>query len=225
MRILIVEDEERMALTIQQLLSTQRMLSDIASDGEAGLDAAMSGIYDLIILDIMLPRMDGLEVMRRLREKGWQTPVLLLTARGTVPDRVRGLNAGADYYLTKPFASSELLACVRALLRRPGELRPDSLSYGDLTLSVETGVLSCGAESIQLSKKELELMRLLMGAAGAPVDRETLLLKVWGYDNMPESNVLDAYMSFLRKKLQHLQSQVEVTSRRQIGYCLREKGL
>ncbi|MCD8115569.1 MAG: response regulator transcription factor [Oscillospiraceae bacterium] len=219
----IVEDEERMALTIQQLLSTQRMMSDIASDGEAGLDAAMSGIYDLIILDIMLPKLDGLEVMHRLRDSGWQTPVLLLTARGSVSDRVRGLNAGADYYLPKPFASSELLACVRALLRRPGELRADTLSYGDLTLSTETGVLSCGAESIQLSKKELELMRLLMGSGGAPVDRETLLLKVWGYDSMPESNVLDAYMSFLRKKLQHLRSHVEVTSRRQIGYCLREK--
>ncbi|MCC8356715.1 MAG: response regulator transcription factor [Oscillospiraceae bacterium] len=223
MRVLIVEDEERMALTIQQLLSTQRMLSDIASDGEAGLDSAMSGIYDLIILDVMLPKLDGLEVVRRLRAKGRQIPVLLLTARGEVPDRVRGLNAGADYYLTKPFASSELLACVRALLRRPEELRPDTLVYGDLTLSVETGILSCGTERIQLSKKELELMRLLMGSGGAPVERETLLLKAWGYDNMPESNVLDAYMSFLRKKLQHLQSNVEVTSRRQIGYCLREK--
>ncbi|MCD7768676.1 MAG: response regulator transcription factor [Oscillospiraceae bacterium] len=222
MRILIIEDEERMALTIQQLLSTQRMMSDIASDGEAGLDAAMSGIYDLIILDIMLPKLDGLEVMHRLRDSGWQTPVLLLTARGSVSDRVRGLNAGADYYLPKPFASSELLACVRALLRRPGELRSDTISYGDLTLSTETGVLSCGAESIQLSKKELELMRLLMSSGGTPVDRETLLLKAWGYDSMPESNVLDAYMSFLRKKLQHLRSHVEVTSRRQIGYCLRE---
>lgn len=224
MRILIIEDEERMALTIQQLLNTQRMISDIAPDGETGLDAALSGIYDLVILDVMLPGMDGLEVMRRLRAGGGQTPVLMLTARSAVPDRVRGLNTGADYYLTKPFASSELLACVRALLRRPGAIRADSLSFGDLTLSVETGVLSCGAESIQLSKKELELMHLLISAAGTPVDRETLLLKAWGYDNMPESNVLDAYMSFLRKKLQHLQSQVEISTRRQIGYCLRERG-
>lgn len=223
MRILIVEDEERMALTMQGLLRTQKLMSDIAADGEAGLDSALAGIYDLIILDVMLPKLDGMEVVRRLRHMGKQTPVLMLTAKSTLPDRVEGLDAGADYYLAKPFASSELLACVRALLRRPGQLRPDTLEYGDLALSVETGVLSHGADSIQLSKKELELMRLLIAAAGAPVERETLLLKAWGYDDMPESNVLDAYMSFLRKKLSHLQSGLDIVSRRNIGYCLAER--
>ena len=145
MRILIVEDEERMAKTIQSLLKKQNYLSDIAADGEAGLDCILSGIYDLVILDVMLPKLDGFQVLQQIRAQGVTVPVLLLTARSSVTDRIEGLDKGADYYLPKPFASGELLACIRALLRRPRELDSSTLVFGDIALDEEGGVLSGGA--------------------------------------------------------------------------------
>ncbi len=220
MRILIVEDEERMAKTIQSLLKKQNYLSDIASDGEAGLDCILSGIYDLVILDVMLPKLGGFQVLERIRAQGIMVPVLLLTARSSVTDRIEGLDKGADYYLPKPFASGELLACIRALLRRPREMESSTLMYGDIALDEEGGVLSCGAFSVALNSRELELMRILMRSEGAPVSRESLLVKVWGFDTSPESNVVDAYMSFLRKKLSFIQSEVGIESVRRIGYYL-----
>ena len=220
MRILIVEDEPRMAATIQSLLKQQNYLSDIAGDGEAGLDCLLSGIYDLVILDVMLPKMDGFAVLEKARAQGIPTPVLMLTARAAVTDRIAGLDKGADYYLTKPFASGELIACVHALLRRPRELDDDTLSFGDLSLNTETGCLSAGEHQVSLNKRELELLRLLMRAGGKPVTRESLLVKVWGFDTSPESNVVDAYMSFLRKKLSFIDSSVTISSLRRIGYCL-----
>ena len=220
MRFLIVEDEERMAKTIQSLLKKQNYLSDIAADGEAGVDCILSGIYDLVILDVMLPKMDGFQVLETIRAKGITTPVLLLTARSTVTDRIEGLDKGADYYLPKPFAGGELLACIRALLRRPRELDSGALTYGDVSLDEESGVLTCGTEHVSLNSRELELMRILMRSAGTPVSRETLLVKVWGYDASPESNVVDAYMSFLRKKLSFIHSKVGIESVRRIGYYL-----
>ena len=220
MRILIVEDEERMAKTIQSLLKKQNYLSDIAADGEAGLDCVMSGIYDLVILDVMLPKMDGFRVLDTIRARGVTTPVLLLTARSSVTDRIEGLDRGADYYLPKPFASGELLACVRALLRRPREMEAEAVTFADLSLDEDSGVLSCGGESVSLNSRELELMRLLMRGAGAPISRESLLVKVWGFDTSPESNVVDAYMSFLRKKLSFIHSRAGIESVRRIGYYL-----
>lgn len=219
-RILIVEDEDRMAKTIQSLLKKQNYLSDIASDGEAGVDCILSGIYDLVILDVMLPKMDGFQVLETIRAQGVTIPVLLLTARSSVNDRIEGLDRGADYYLPKPFASGELLACIRALLRRPREIDTEAVRFGDLSLDEESGVLSCGGESISLNSRELELMRILLRGAGTPVSRESLLVKVWGFDTSPESNVVDAYMSFLRKKLSFIRSRTEIESVRRIGYYL-----
>ena len=220
MRILIVEDEERMARTIQSLLKKQNYLSDIAPDGEAGVDCIMSGIYDLVILDVMLPKLDGFQVLEQIRAGGIVTPVLLLTARSSVTDRIEGLDKGADYYLPKPFAGGELLACIRALLRRPREMDSGAVTFGDLSLDVDGGVLTCGTDYVSLNSRELELMRVLMRAAGTPVSRESLLVKVWGYDASPESNVVDAYMSFLRKKLGFIRSGVGIESVRRIGYYL-----
>lgn len=220
MRILIVEDEERMAKTIQSLLKKQNYLSDIAPDGEVGVDCILSGIYDLVILDIMLPKLDGFQVLETIRSKGITTPVLLLTARSSVTDRIEGLDKGADYYLPKPFAGGELLACIRALLRRPRELETGALTYGDVSLDEESGILTCGTVQVSLNSRELELMRILMHNAGAPVSRESLLVKVWGFDTSPESNVVDAYMSFLRKKLNFIHSKVGIESVRRIGYYL-----
>lgn len=220
MRILIVEDEERMAKTIQSLLKKQNYMSDIAADGETGLDCILSGIYDLVILDVMLPKMDGFQVLEAARARDVPTPVLLLTARSSVADRIAGLDKGADYYLAKPFSSGELLACVRALLRRPREMDNGLTAYGDLLLDENGGTLTCGERSVNLNGRELELMRLLMHSGGAPVSRESLLTKVWGFDQSPESNVVDAYMSFLRKKLNFIQSQTGINGLRRIGYVL-----
>ena len=220
MRILIVEDEERMAKTIQSLLKKQNYLADIASDGEEGVDCILSGIYDLVILDVMLPKLDGFQVLERIRERGISVPVLLLTARSSVTDRIEGLDRGADYYLPKPFAGGELLACIRALLRRPREMENGSVSFGDLSLHEESGVLTCAAAHVSLNSRELELMRILMHNAGTPASRESLLVKVWGFDASPESNVVDAYMSFLRKKLAFIHSRVGIESVRRIGYYL-----
>ncbi len=220
MRILIVEDELRMAQTIRSLLKNQNYISDIASDGEQGLDSILSGIYDLVILDVMLPKLDGFSVLKAVRDEGVQVPVLILTARSSVAERIEGLNRGADYYLAKPFSAGELLACIRALLRRPRELDSSELEFGDLRLNVETGNLSCGENDVQLNKREFEILRMLMRNRGHTVTRELLLEKVWGIDTSPESNVVDAYMSFLRKKLSFIGSTVSITSLRRIGYCL-----
>ena len=220
MRILIVEDEHRMAVVIQGLLRQEGYNSDIASDGEQGLDCILSGIYDLVILDVMLPKMDGFKVLETVRSRGVQVPVLLLTARSAVTDRVEGLNKGADYYLPKPFSTAELLACIRALLRRPREMDSSTIEFGDLSLDMESGNLVCGDNSIQLNKRELELLSMLMKGNGAPVTRESLFTKVWGIEASPESNILDAYMSFLRRKLSFIHSRTEIINRRRIGYYL-----
>jgi DNA-binding response OmpR family regulator len=223
-RILIVEDEKRMAQTIQGLLRHQNYLSDVALDGEAGLDCILSGIYDLVILDIMLPKLDGFQVLAAMRAQGVQIPVLLLTARCSVDDRIDGLNRGADYFLAKPFSAEELLACVRALLRRPRELDSSLVQFGDLTLDMDSGNLTCQDSSVCLNRRELELLRILMRNGGTPVTREFLLVKVWGIEASPESNVVEAYMSFLRKKLTFVHSQIAIVSLRRIGYYLTMQG-
>jgi len=224
MRILIVEDEERLASTLSDILAGERYLVDVVYDGEAGLDCAMSEIYDAAILDVMLPKLDGFSVVKRLREHGHSLPVLMLTARTQMGDRVRGLDCGADYYLTKPFQKEELLACLRALLRRPGEVVREELEYGDLTLDLLSSMLSCGDKTVQLSAREFELMRILMSNRDIIVPKETLLLKVWGYDSEAESNVLEVYISFLRRKLKHMASKVQIEAMRRMGYHLKEGG-
>ena len=221
MRVLVVEDEVRLAATLQDLLEMNGYTADVCHDGETGLDNALSAIYDVIVLDVMLPRLDGFTVLRRLRAAGNPTPVLMLTARSELSDRVKGLDAGADYYLTKPFEPKELLACIRALTRRQPELRQtDTLACGDLRLERSTFSLSCGERSVRLSRKEFDMMEMLMLNQRMVVTKENLLLKVWGYESDAEDNNVEVYISFLRKKLEHLRSQVKIRTIRMVGYCL-----
>ena len=225
MRVLIVEDEVRLASSLQDLLELNGYASDIAHDGEAGLDNALTGIYDVILLDVMLPKLDGFFLLRRLRGEGIATPVLMLTARSEVSDRVEGLDCGADYYLTKPFEPQELLACIRALTRRQPELRdPEAVTCGDLTLDKRLFTLSCGERSVRLSRKEYDLMELLMRNQGLIVTKESLLVKVWGYESDAEDNNVEVYISFLRRKLEHLRSTVKIRTIRMVGYCLEAAG-
>ena len=221
MRILIVEDEVRLASSLQDLLELGGYSADISHDGESGLDNALTGIYDVVLLDVMLPKLDGFTVLRRMRAAGNATPVLMLTARSEVADKVEGLDCGADYYLTKTFEPKELLACIRALTRRQPELRgADLLEYGDLKLDKSAFSLSCGERSVRLSRKEYDMMELLMRNRDLILTKETLLLKIWGYESDAEDNNVEVYISFLRKKLEHLHSGVKIKTIRMVGYCL-----
>ena len=225
MRVLVIEDEPRLAATLQDLLELEGYTADVRHDGEAGLDDALSSIYDVILLDVMLPKLDGFTVLRRLREAGNATPVLMLTARSEVSDRVEGLDRGADYYLTKPFNPKELLACVRALTRRQPELRnTDVLEFGGLRLEKNSFALSCGQRSVRLSRKEFDMMELLMLNRNLVLTKESLLLKIWGYESDAEDNNVEVYISFLRKKLAHLHAGVRIRTIRMVGYCLEEDG-
>lgn len=221
MRVLVVEDEVRLASTLQDLLELNGYTTDVCHDGEAGLDNALSAIYDVVVLDVMLPKMDGFTVVQRLRAAGNSTPVLMLTARSEVSDRVTGLDRGADYYLTKPFEPQELLACIRALSRRQPELRnTDALEYGDLKLDKNSFALICGERSVRLSRKEFDMMELLMLNREIVITKENLLLKIWGYESDAEDNNVEVYISFLRRKLSHLRSTVRIKTIRLVGYCL-----
>lgn len=221
MRILIVEDEERLASTMKDMLVQAKYFVDVVHDGESGLDYARSGIYDGLIFDVMLPFVDGFTAVKTLREENINTPVLMLTARTQTSDRVDGLDAGADYYLTKPFQKEELLACIRALLRRQGETLGDELQFGDLTLNLSANTLACKGETVPLSMRELELARLLFTHEDNIVPKETIFLKIWGYDSEAESNVVEAYASFLRRKIRHLKSEVGLMAVRGKGYRLK----
>ncbi len=222
MRILIVEDDVRLAGTLADMISEAGDMADIAYDGETGLDNALSGIYDALVLDVMLPKMDGFELLLHLREKDERTPVLMLTAKSELDDRVRGLDLGADYYLTKPFENAEFLACLRAVLRRQGDMTPEQIHFGDLTLTPQAGELRKGERALSLNAKELELMRLLMLNSNQILPKETLLMKVWGYDTEASDNNVEAYISFLRKKLTLLGSKVTISVVRRVGYRLEE---
>ncbi|MCD7858400.1 MAG: response regulator transcription factor [Clostridiales bacterium] len=224
MRILIVEDEKRLAQTLGDLMEAHHFTADLCHDGETGLDNAPSGIYDAIILDVMLPGMDGFTVVRRLRQAGNRTPVLMLTARTEVTDRVSGLDCGADYYLTKPFDSEELMACLRAITRRKTDGGDSNvLIYGDLRLELASCLLVCGERSVRLSRKEFEIMGKLMSNGDWVVTKESLLLSVWGYESNAEDNNVEVYISFLRKKLAHLKSNVSIKTLRMLGYHLEVK--
>ena len=224
MRVLIVEDEVRLAETLRDLLELEHYAADISHDGESGLDNALSDIYDLVILDVMLPKKDGFSILRKLRQAGKTVPVLMLSARSELSDRVEGLDCGADYYLTKPFEPKELLACVRMLTRRQPEQRgSNALEYGDLRLETDTLQLCCGERSVRLSRKEFDLMELLMRSRDMVLTKERLILKVWGYESDAEDNNVEVYISFLRKKLEHLHSGVKIRTIRMAGYCLTQE--
>jgi len=220
MRILIVEDEIRLAGMLKDIVAEGNDLADIAYDGVTGLDNALSGIYDALVLDVMLPGLDGFALLRQLRSQNISLPVLMLTARAEVGDRVKGLDLGADYYLTKPFANAEFAACLRAVLRRKGELIPETLCFGDLQLTTSLCELRREEAAVELSARELEMMRLLMINGENNLSKETLLLKIWGYDSGAEDNNVEAYISFLRKKLNLLDSQVSLVTVRRVGYHL-----
>lgn len=222
MRLLIVEDEVRLADTLRQLLYRQGYTADVCHDGVSGLDNALTGIYDLVVLDVMLPGMNGFQVAQKLRSANVSTPVLMLTAKSSLDDRVHGLDCGADYYLTKPFEPEELLACVRSLLRRGGgdARTDDAITFGDLRLEPGTFQLSCGERSLRLSRREYDMLELLLRSQGRVVPKEQLLLKVWGYDSDAEDNNVEVYISFLRRKLTHLHSAVTIRTRRMVGYFL-----
>ncbi len=221
-RILIVEDEKRLAETLVQIMAEHKYVADAVYDGESGFDYAMSGIYDVIILDVMLPKRDGFSVVQQMRRQHNGTPVLILTARDEIPDKVTGLDCGADDYLTKPFSPDELMARVRALSRRQGEVISDVITFGDLTLNLSAYSLQCGTKSVHLGYKEFEVLRLLMANSSIVVPKEDLLLKVWGSESNAEDNNVEVYISFLRKKFAFLGSHVSITAVRKIGYRLEE---
>ena len=223
MRILVVEDEIRLAETLGELLRREGYTADLRHNGESGLDCAMSGIYDMMILDVMLPKLDGFTLLQKLREEGSALPVLLLTAKSDLQDKVRGLDCGADYYLTKPFEPRELMACVRALTRRHAPRTEDALAYAGLTLDRATFTLSCGERSTRLSRKEFDICELLLSSRGQVVTKEQLLLKVWGYESDADANNVEVYISFLRRKLSFLHAAAKIRTLRMVGYVLEEE--
>lgn len=224
MRILIVEDETRLAETLRQLMEDQRYQADMVGDGADGVDYGLTGQYDLIILDVMLPKVDGFEVARRLRSAHISTPILMLTARDDISDKIGGLDCGADDYMTKPFDSGELMARVRALTRRQGEVLGDVLKVGDLSLECSSRLLRVGERSVRLGFKEFEVMRLLMVNSRAVVSKETLIAKIWGLDSEAEDNNVEVYISFLHKKLAYLGSRIAISTVRKVGYYLEHPG-
>lgn len=222
MRILLVEDEVGLSDALVHMLKVNSYSVMAVYDGESGLFEALTGTYDAVILDVMLPKMDGISVLQQLRAEKIRTPVILLTARSSLDDRVEGLDSGADYYLTKPFATRELLACLRAVLRRPDALREDDPQFGDLLLQASQGCISCSAtgKSIRVSAKELHLLQILMAEKGRIVPKDTLLDRIWGLESSVEYNNLEVYVSFVRKKLSHIGSRVTIRSTRGLGYSV-----
>jgi DNA-binding response OmpR family regulator len=205
-------------------MKRQRINAEIASDGALGLDYALSGAYDLIVLDVMLPKLNGFEVVKRMREEKNSTPVIMLTAKDEIPDKVKGLDRGADDYMTKPFAPEELVARVRALSRRQGEIILDKLEFGDLSLDLSTNTLCRGEKSIRLGYKEFEVLKILMSNADIIIPKENLITKVWGSDSNAEDNTVEAHISFLRKKFSYLGSAAEIETIRKAGYRLAKGG-
>lgn len=220
MRILIVEDEKPLADAIAQLLRDQHYDVDAVYDGKSGLDFALIGDYALMILDVMLPLMNGFDVVKALRQQKQSTPVLMLTAREATCDKITGLDCGADDYMTKPFDYNELFARVRALTRRVGEVVLEELSFGDLTLNLDQAELSCANKTVHLSYKEFAIMKQLMQYPSMTVSKETLIVNVWGSSSDAVENNVEVYISFLRKKLRFLDSHVKITTLRRIGYRL-----
>ncbi|MDE7242700.1 MAG: response regulator transcription factor [Oscillospiraceae bacterium] len=224
MKILIIEDEKLLADSLKTLLEAKGFEAEAVYDGETGAAYAELDIYDLLILDVMMPGMNGLQLARQLRARHCGTPVLMLTAKSGVLDRVEGLNAGADYYLTKPFDTRELLACVNALLRRQGE-QVNALSFGNTQLELDSGMLTCGEQRVRLSAREFDVMRLLMQTPERNLSKEALLARVWGYDSNAVENHVEVYVGFLRKKLRSIGSNVRIEAVRRLGYHLEAEEL
>lgn len=223
MRILLVEDEKRMAQALCEILRLEKYEIDHYANGLDGLLAIESNIYDIVILDVMLPEMNGYEIAKHVRSKGITTPILMLTAKAELDDKVTGLDSGADDYLTKPFMTKELLARVRALSRRTLGITNNVLSYGDITLDTSTLTLSCtkNGQSVRLSEKENRILEYLIANSGQIITREQLAMKIWGLESDAEYNNVEVYMSFTRKKLAFVEAKTELKAVRGVGYELR----
>ncbi len=219
MKILIIEDEKLLADSLQAMLESKGFEVEAVYDGETGEEYAESGVYDLLILDVMMPKMNGYQVARQVRARRCGTPILMLTAKSSLEDRIEGLNAGADYYLTKPFDTRELMACIGALLRRQGT-EVNELSFGNTALDLASCTLLCGDKQIRLSAREFDVMRYLLQMKGQNASKEAILAKVWGFDSNAVENHVEVYVGFLRKKLKSIGSNVRIESARRLGYHL-----
>lgn len=219
MKILVIEDEKLLADSIDALLSKKGFEVEVAYDGETGAEYAELGIYDLLILDVMMPKLNGHEVAKKVRARKCGTPILMLTAKSGLEDRIAGLNAGADYYLAKPFDTRELLACINALLRRQGA-QVNEVVYGNTSLDLSSGMLVCGTNSIRLSAREFDIMRFLLQSGSRNLSKEIILARVWGYDSDAVENHVEVYVGFLRKKLSSIGSNIRIEAIRRMGYHL-----
>jgi DNA-binding response OmpR family regulator len=218
-KILIIEDEKLLADTLQAMLQQKGFQVEVAYDGETGKSYAELGVYDLLILDVMMPGLNGYQVAQQVRAKRCFTPILMLTAKSSVEDRIQGLNAGADYYLTKPFDTRELLACINALLRRQGG-QVDELRYGNTVLDLSSCMLICGENTLRLSAREFDVMRFLLQSRENILSKEVILARVWGYDSEAVENHVEVYVGFLRKKLSAIGSNLRIVAVRRLGYHL-----
>lgn len=222
MHLLIAEDDLDLAEALTVFFQKNQYVVDVVHDGEDAYDHAVTDVYDGIILDVMMPKMDGIQVLRKLRAAGFAAPVMMLTAKAEKDDRVAGFDSGADDYLPKPFSPDELLARVRAMLRRKGEYKPALLQFGDLCMDSSTGILQCGAKSERLSGREFQVMELFMRSPQVILSADRIMERVWGWDAEAEINVVWVHISNLRKKLKAIGSSVSIRASRGLGYALVE---
>ena len=219
MRILLIEEDKLLVHSIQELLTAKGFQVEAVFDGETGVEYAKLGIYDLLIVDVTVPGLNGYQVTRQVRASRCAMPILMLTAKSDVNDRIEGLNAGVDYYLTKPFDNRELLACITALLRRQGT-QMDNLTFGNTELDLSTCMLHCGDKKVRLTAKEFDVLRQLMRHGEKLIPKEILLARVWGFETNAVENHVEVYMAFLRKKLRSIGSNVQICAIRRMGYHL-----
>ena len=223
MKLLIAEDEVDLAEALTAFFEKNQFTVDAVHDGQDAYDYARAGDYDAVILDVMMPKLNGIQVLRRLREEGYSAPIRMLTAKAQKDDRVEGFDAGADDYLPKPFAPDELLARVRALLRRAGDYKPTVLSFGDLSLDCAAGLLTCGREAVRLSGREFQVMELFLRSPKVIFSADKLMERIWGWDSDAEVSVVWVHISNLRKKLRSIGSRVSIRAVRGMGYVLEEE--
>lgn len=222
MKVLIAEDDAQLANALRHIVTEQKYMVDIVDNGRDAVDYAFSRQYDVMILDVILPKVNGFKVAMEIREAHNSTPILMLTAKDTTPDKVEGLNCGADDYMTKPFSTEELLARMRALTRRQGDVVMDVLIYGELRLNIHTGELTYNRQCVNLSFKELEIMKMFLSNPKMILTKELLLVQVWGIESDVLENSVEAYISFLRKKLKFINSHITIKNRKRLGYMLEE---
>ena len=221
MRLLLVEDEKYLSEALQQILIKNKYNVDAVYNGDEGLEYALTGVYDIIILDIMLPKLNGIEILKSIRKRKISTPVILLTAKSSIEDKILGLDSGADDYLPKPFSLDELLARLRALTRRNGDfINENILEFSDIKLNLSTYDMMSNDNSITLTQKEFDILKYFMQRPKLVVSKDDLITKLWGFDSDVEHNNIEVYISFLRKKLSYVESNVKITTIRRVGYRL-----